>query len=387
MNRKRLFITAIGLMVLMARVNAQSNIDDAHKFAWGENIGWTNWQDANSAADGVIVGTDFLSGFVWGENVGWINVGNGAGPYANTNDTDFGVNILGNDDLSGFAWGENIGWINFNTAGQAPNQARLDFVAGRFRGYAWGENVGWINLDDAMHFVATVSFEPPTVGDNTCQTAAADTGTPCNTDADCISPAVCGLKSRYVSFTPSNAAVASGASTSIQVEIVTMPQFPGRVGEIWWAGVEQNVPNAPNPALRGAPLVCAPMPTNAQVWTSGVLHLFGTAVVPGSTYNVRMCDPVGADCSDPLLVATGKWGDVIRAFGGGSQPNFADINSIVQKFSNVASAPSMPRADLVGVGNPGLPNTPNQVANFADISNDVNAFSGLPYPFTVPACP
>ena len=231
------------------------------------------------------------------------------------------------------------------------------------------------------------TMAPPTIGDNTCQSAAADTGIPCNTDADCTPPAACGNKSRYITVTPGSAATAGGVNTSIQVEIVSMPQFPARVGEIWWAGVEQNVPDSPNPGLRGAPLVCSPTPTNAQVWTTGHLHLFGTAIVPNSTYNVRMCSSAGGNCSDPLLVATAKWGDVVRAFGGGSQPNFGDVNAIVQKFSNLASAPSMPRADLVGPGNSGLPNTPNQAANFADISNDVSAFSGFPYPFTVPTCP
>jgi len=118
-----------------------------------------------------------------------------------------------------------------------------------------------------------------------------------------------------------------------------------------------------------------------------VLHLFGQAVVPGSTYNVRMCDASGDDCSNPLLVATAKWGDVVRPFGGGSQPNFGDVNAIVQKFTSLPSAPSMPRADLVGTQPPGTPNTPNQSANFADVSADVAAFSGFAYPYTVPACP
>ena len=225
---------------------------------------------------------------------------------------------------------------------------------------------------------------PPTVGDDTCQTAGADTGVPCSTNADCTPPAVCGNKSRYISITPNNAAVAGG--TSIQIEIVSMPQFPARVGDVWWAGAEQSMPNSPSPALRGAPLQCTVTP-NSQTWTAGPLHLFGTAIVPGSTYSVRMCDASGNNCSAPLLVATGKWGDVIRAFGGGSQPNFADVNAIVQKFSNLVSAPSMPRADLVGPQSPGTPNTPNQTANFADVSNDVAAFSGFAYPYTVPACP
>ena len=226
---------------------------------------------------------------------------------------------------------------------------------------------------------------PPAVGDDTCQTTGADLGTPCSTSADCpMAGSACGNKSRYISFTPANAAVASG--TSIQIEIVTMPQFPAMVGDIYYAGVEQSIPNAPNPALRGAPVQCTASP-NSQTWTAGVLHLFGPIIVPGSTYNVRMCNAAGGGCSAPLLVATAKWGDVIRGFGGGTQPNFGDINSVVQKFSNLASAPSMPRADLVGPQPPGTQNTPNQVANFSDVSADVAAFGGFAYPYTVSACP
>jgi len=226
----------------------------------------------------------------------------------------------------------------------------------------------------------------PTTGDNTCQTTATDLGTPCNTNADCTVPgSACGLKSRYLSITPTNAAIAGG--TSIQVEVVTMPQFPSMVGDIYYAGVEVSVPNSPNPALRGAPLQCTTTP-NSQTWTTGVLHLWGQAIVPGSTYNIRMCDPSGTNCSAvPLLVATAKWGDVIRGFGGGSQPNFGDVSAIVAKFGNVTSAPSTPRTDIVGPQAPATPNTPNQGTNFADVSNDVSAFSGFPYPYTVLACP
>ena len=96
-----------------------------------------------------------LRGYIWGENVGWINVGI-AGPYANTNDTDFGVNLNpATGNLSGFAWGENIGWVNFDTSSLGASRARFDFTVGRFRGWAWGENIGWINLDDGTRFVAS----------------------------------------------------------------------------------------------------------------------------------------------------------------------------------------------------------------------------------------
>ena len=244
---------------------------------------------------------------------------------------------------------------------------------------------------DANDLLAVGSTQPGT-GDNTCQTTNADTGIPCNTNADCTPPAVCGVKSRYASITPANAAVAGGTPTSIRVRVVSAPQFPALVGDIYYAGPEQSIPNSPNPALRGAPVVCTATP-HSQVWTSGVLHLFGQAIVPSpntggvTSYAIAHCDPTGAICGGELVVAMAKWGDVVRGFGGGSQPNFGDVNSIVQKFGNVASAPSMPRSDIVGAGNPGNPNTPNQAANFADVSNDVAAFSGFPYPYAATGCP
>ena len=92
------------------------------------------------------------------------------------------------------------------------------------------------------------------------------------------------------------------------------------------------------------------------------------------------------NCSAPLLVDTGKWGDAVAPFGGGSQPSFADISAVVDKFRNLASAPDTPRVDFVGAGGPGQPNTPNQAASFADVSAAVDAFRTFPYPFTVPAC-
>ena len=156
--RLRLLITA-AIVTTTGAARAQSNIDPAHKFAWGENIGWTNWRDADATAQGVRVTLDFLSGFIWGENAGWINVGNGPTngvSYANADGTDFGVNLAANGDLSGFGWGENIGWVNFDTSSVAPDHARFDFAAARFRGYVWSENEGWINLDDGEHFVGVL---------------------------------------------------------------------------------------------------------------------------------------------------------------------------------------------------------------------------------------
>jgi hypothetical protein len=156
-----LFSTVAIIAIPIAGSFSPSNIDPPHKFGWGENIGWTNWQhDAPNAGDGVVVTPTYLAGMVWAENVGWINFGNGGGPYDNdpADSSTFGINIdFDSGDMFGKAWGENIGWINFDTrATQGPHnqQARLDFCDNRMRGYAWGENIGWINLDDAFHFIA-----------------------------------------------------------------------------------------------------------------------------------------------------------------------------------------------------------------------------------------
>ena len=144
--------------LLSAGASAQSNIDPAQKFAWQENVGWTNWRDAGDGAQGVEVLSDHIAGFIWCENIGFINVGR-SGPYApatSQTGSDFGVNVAPDGSLSGYAWGENVGWITFDTSTLGANAARYDDSTDRFRGYAWGENIGWLNLDDAMHFVATI---------------------------------------------------------------------------------------------------------------------------------------------------------------------------------------------------------------------------------------
>src|SRR5262249_43481925 len=117
------------LAALTSGLVAQSNIDNTvpDKFAWSENVGWTNWRDAGGATQGVVVGDSFMGGFIWGENIGWINLGDGAPGslcgglpcYANADGSDFGVNIDGDGDLHGLAWGENIGWLNFDAGAMA----------------------------------------------------------------------------------------------------------------------------------------------------------------------------------------------------------------------------------------------------------------------------
>ena len=169
MNTHKCALAGAALLPLMsttcANCFAQTNVAPAHKFAWGEYIGWTNWRDANGMAQGVRVAPSHMAGYIWCENAGWVNTGNGGGPYpvpASQTGVAFGVNIdTMTGELAGYAWGENIGWINFGTTPSiGVDGARYDSAAGRLRGWAWGENIGWINLDDSMHFICA---RPPDV--------------------------------------------------------------------------------------------------------------------------------------------------------------------------------------------------------------------------------
>jgi hypothetical protein len=151
----------------VAQVGPGLTINPTHAFAWSENCGWLNWgwNNANNGTPGrVRVTSTCLAGYVWWENTGWMSLGHDPlsvpapdQQYANTDNTDYGVNVDPSGLLSGYAWSENAGWINFHGGAEAspPNPARFDHTAQRFRGFAWGENIGWINLDDTTLYVST----------------------------------------------------------------------------------------------------------------------------------------------------------------------------------------------------------------------------------------
>lgn len=157
-------LTTALLLSATSFTTASTNLDPT-TFAWAENIGWINFN--TDPATGPVFQRNrlFFQGHVWSENAGWINFGNGNAPYENTNNTNFGVNVLPDGQLEGFAWAENFGWINFDTkdaSRPADQWARYDIPNRRLRGYAWAENVGWINLDDQFAFP---SFGPLCQGD------------------------------------------------------------------------------------------------------------------------------------------------------------------------------------------------------------------------------
>lgn len=212
MNKIVQFAVAITLP-LIASAHADTTIDPANRYAWGANIGFTDWRP--STADGVSVGPNFCSGFIYTANVGWIKMGTGmpahGTSYSNDSPSDFGVNCsvgpAGEKNLRGFAYGANIGWVNF----EATGNPRVIVATGQLRGYIWSANCGWINLDDGNVFVATTP-EP--------------SATPSPTPAATATPATTATPTATATATPAATATATPNATATPVTSATPAPSP-----------------------------------------------------------------------------------------------------------------------------------------------------------------
>ena len=114
------------------------------------------------------------------------------------------------------------------------------------------------------------------------------------------------LKSRYISFIPVNA----GCNTAIRVKLVSLyhpaptmivrPDISAFEGEVRWVGPPVAYPEGVELSgytFNGAELQCDPFFTN---WSSlGLLHVFGSAIVPDSMYEIEMVDAGCPDLNDP----------------------------------------------------------------------------------------
>jgi len=147
--------------------NTTPNFSGDYKWAWGENIGWNNFQPTNG---GVEVASAGLTGYLWAENVGWIKLDYDETPGAeNTSATNWGVTNDGTGNLGGYGWGENIGWVNFHPT---HSQVTID-SSGNFSGYAWAENVGWIKFNHIQ-----TDYTPKTTWPSTVPTASTVSDSP-----------------------------------------------------------------------------------------------------------------------------------------------------------------------------------------------------------------
>lgn len=127
------------------------NIDpdnDNSQYAYGENVGYFNFEPGGNGGSGAEVANSAVTGYVWGENIGWINLS----PVSYG-----GVANDGAGNLSGYAWGENVGWINFKPTGGGVTIG----ADGVFDGWAWGENIGWIHLKNlAIPYKVKTAWTP-----------------------------------------------------------------------------------------------------------------------------------------------------------------------------------------------------------------------------------
>ncbi len=149
----------LGIALAIApAARAEQVPDPAAPFAWGEAIGWVNFDTGY-----VHLTSEVMSGYAWSESTGWINLGDGSPDsppnYSNTSATDFGVNNDGSGGLSGYAWSESLGWIVFDTSSAGGSQVTVD-GDGQMQGYAWSESAGWISMNSGYGvLLETVSGE------------------------------------------------------------------------------------------------------------------------------------------------------------------------------------------------------------------------------------
>jgi len=208
-------------------------------------------------------------------------------------------------------------------------------------------------------------------------------------------------KNRFISFVPENL----GAQTAIRVTLVSLqhpdppnqsappPDFTTFEGQVRWVAPPSDFTETATPpaTFRASQLQCDPY---FMDWgTVGLLHVYGTEVLPSSEYEVASISP---DCdtlnetnySPTLTVRTGIWGDVVAPFqepspATRSQPDISDVSGIVDKFRSAPTAPIVARSIMQpNIVDPAIP------VGFSDISSCVDSFRGIAYPFAGPTnCP
>jgi uncharacterized membrane protein len=118
-----MLVSVFALGFLLPAVSyAAGNVTSTNTYAWGDVIGWVNFNPTNG---NVTVTDASVTGYAWSANYGWINLA----------PTNGGVVNDGNGNLSGKAWGANTGWIDFtgvsiNSSGRFVGQTASTTLAG-----------------------------------------------------------------------------------------------------------------------------------------------------------------------------------------------------------------------------------------------------------------
>lgn len=195
---------------------------------------------------------------------------------------------------------------------------------------------------------------------------------------------------RYLSFAGED----SELEAAIRVRFADLPGvFSVLDGQSLWVSEPIDVSeiaaenNDTAPTFRAATLQCEPYFAD---WSAlGAVHVSHANIVPGGVYEIQTLD---SRCwtaeegffSDRAAVSMSVWGDVAGPFQtdgefwtapDGRVDMTADLLAVVDKFSNLAGAPTKARADL-------HPQTPDRIIDFLDLVQVVDAFRGFPFPFT-----
>lgn len=216
----------------------------------------------------------------------------------------------------------------------------------------------------------------PSVGDDVC-VGGANNGLPCSANADCVG-GVCRTKNRFITTTLPLSATAHGVKVNVVSIDANSAASPANYeGTDRWAGAPLiGVMDGVSGTFNASLLQCS---FHSQDWSAiGRLHMYSDTVVPGSAYDVSLCNPQTI-CSASLRIETARFGDVVTPT---PTVNFQDVNSIVAKFQGTPAGPSKTRTKLTNsVVNPVNP------INFQEVSACVSAFQSKPFKSVVTTPP
>ena len=221
------------------------------------------------------------------------------------------------------------------------------------------------------------------------------------------------IKTRFVSFS-----ITGGTGeTAIRIKLTSLHHvvppyntgpstpFTAFEGQSVWVGppstyVESS--SQPLNTFKASYTQCTP---HYRDWnTVGLLHVTGSAIVPSSIYHVENvaaacqgiegsgeCVSGGDNVSGQLEIKTTRWGDVADLYNPPStttQPDIADVQSMVAKFRSVTGAAIKARVLIAGQDAFGVINvaTITNDFNFGHIAACVDAFRGGGYPYKMGKC-
>ena len=220
-------------------------------------------------------------------------------------------------------------------------------------------------------------------------------------------------KSRFISFTPPTDTV---GETAIRIRLSSLHNvvppynngsstpFTAFQGQSVYVGPPSNYVESSSTGtpFRASYTQCTP---HYRDWnTVGLLHVTGSAIVPSSTYAVEhlaaacagaegsaACLSGGTNVSGQASVRTTRWGDVADLYNPPStttQPDIADVQSMVAKFRSTIGAPIKARVLIAGQDAFGVINvaTITNDFNFSHIAACVDAFRGGGYPYKMGKC-